>query len=151
MIHLRSATFRAPRSGPRDFPFDRSAFFAELISECKSDEYRSKLGAAACVQSADDLLPLGNKIDALNSVPTAIASFALTPDSYEEAIGNVILLGGDTDTLAAMAGAISGAYLGVKRLPARLVDLLETSPKGREYLRWLAAKLHETYRLRYTN
>ena len=131
--------------------FDRSAFFAELISECKSDEYRSKLGAAACVQSADDLLPLGNKIDALNSVPTAIASFALTPDSYEEAIGNVILLGGDTDTLAAMAGAISGAYLGVKRLPARLVDLLETSPKGREYLRWLAAKLHETYRLRYTN
>ena len=42
----------------------------------------------------------------MHSVPTAIASFALTPDSFEETIGNVILLGGDTDTLAAMAGSM---------------------------------------------
>jgi hypothetical protein len=39
-----------------------------------------------------------------------------------------------TDTLAAMAGAISGAYVGAARLPARLVYLLESRPKGRTYL-----------------
>src|SRR5215831_3571135 len=88
-----------------------------------------------------ELAPLGNRIAALESVPAALASFALTPESYAEAVGNVILLGGDTDTLAAMAGALAGAYLGAERLPQRLVGLLESSPKGRAYLVELADNL----------
>ena len=44
-----------------------------------------------------------------------------------------------------MAGALSGAYLGVNRLPSRLVGLLESSPKGREYIRQLARNLFSTY------
>lgn len=51
-----------------------------------------------------ELAWLGNGIEALESVVTSIAGFALTPDSFEQTIGNVILLGGDTGTLAAMAG-----------------------------------------------
>ena len=47
-------------------------------------------------------------------MPTALASFALTPTRISDTVGNVILLGGDTDTLAAMAGALSGAFLGVR-------------------------------------
>lgn len=80
---------------------------------------------AAAVESPEGLAALGNRIDALHSVPTAIASFALTPDSFGDTIGNVILLGGDTDTLAAMAGAISGAYLGLTGIPAPLLARLE--------------------------
>lgn len=125
--------------------FDRDAFFDTMIAACVSDEYRSKLEAAARVQSPADLAAMGNEIEALHSVPTAIASFALTPESYESTIGNVILLGGDTDTLAAMAGALSGAYLGADRLPARLVGLLETGPKGRAYIQSLAARLLTVY------
>jgi ADP-ribosylglycohydrolase len=86
---------------------------------------------------------LGNGIQELDSVPTALASFALTPNSYIETVGNVILLGGDTDTLAAMAGALSGAFLGVPGIPARLIGLLESSPKGRDYLIHLADQLHD--------
>jgi poly(ADP-ribose) glycohydrolase ARH3 len=78
-------------------------------------------------------------------VPTAIASFALTPESFEMTISNVIFMGGDTDTLAAMAGALSGAYVGYNRLPVRLVSLLENSPKGKEYLRRLAGQLFTVY------
>jgi len=63
------------------------------------------------VRSPDELATLGNRIEALESVPTAIASFGLAPESFEETIANVIFLGGDTDTLAAMAGAVAGAYL----------------------------------------
>jgi poly(ADP-ribose) glycohydrolase ARH3 len=121
--------------------FDRALFFGELQSACASGEYRAKLEAAARVQSADDLAALGNRIYALESVPTAIASFALAPESYVDAVANVIFLGGDTDTLAAMAGALSGAYLGVERLPTCLVGLLESSPKGRTYLTDLADQL----------
>ena len=97
------------------------------------------------MQTPDALAQLGNRIEALFSVPTAIASFALTPDSYAATIGNVILLGGDTDTIAAMAGALAGAFLGVNAIPQRLLALLENSPKGRAYIADLADHLYSVY------
>jgi poly(ADP-ribose) glycohydrolase ARH3 len=126
--------------------FDRDAFFARLLAACQSTQYQAKLAQAAQVVTAQELAQLGNGIEALESAPTAIACFGLTPDSYEETIGNAIFLGGDTDTIAAMAGAISGAYLGIERLPRRLIDLLETSPQGRRFLFELADRLFERYR-----
>lgn len=122
--------------------FNREVFFAGLLATCVSHDYRAKLGHAMKVRTADELADLGNRIEALHSVPTAIASFALSPDSYEETISNVIFLGGDTDTLAAMAGALSGAFLGATQLPNRLVNLLESSPKGRAYIQGLAQRLY---------
>jgi poly(ADP-ribose) glycohydrolase ARH3 len=125
--------------------FDRTAFFDALLQACQSEEYRAKLEEAARVQAPDDLAGLGNRIEALHSVPTALASFALTPESFEATVSNVIFLGGDTDTLAAMAGALSGAYVGAVQLPGRLVGLLESSPKGRAYLQQLAGQLFAVY------
>ena len=125
--------------------FDRAGFFAELLGACRSDEYRAKIEAASSINGPEDLAGLGNRIEALHSVPTAIASFALTPESFETTICNVIFLGGDTDTLAAMAGALSGAYVGARRLPGRLVGLLESSPKGRTYLKRLSEQLFSIY------
>ncbi len=128
--------------------FDRAAFFADLLSACGSASYRGKLEEAAGVQSPEGLAPLGNCIEALHSVPTAIAAFALTPESYEMTISNAIFLGGDTDTIAAMAGTLSGAYLGAAGLPQRLVSLLESSPKGRAYLVELSGQLFAAYQRR---
>ena len=76
--------------------FDRDAFFAGLLAACTSPEFRQKLERAARVQSPEELAELGNRIEAVLSVPTAIASFALTPESYASTIGNVIFL----DTVA---------------------------------------------------
>jgi poly(ADP-ribose) glycohydrolase ARH3 len=125
--------------------FDHAGFFAELLAACESTSYRARIEEASHVRSPEELARLGNRIEALESVPTAIASFALTPESYEQAVSNVIFLGGDTDTLAAMTGALSGAFLGAGRLPARLVSLLESSPKGRDYLVELAEQLLAVY------
>jgi poly(ADP-ribose) glycohydrolase ARH3 len=124
-------------------PLDREAFFQRLLGACVSAEFRHKIEQASQARSAADLAGLGNGIAAVESVPTAIASFALTPDSYADTIGNVILLGGDTDTMAAMAGALAGARLGLGAVPARLVELLESSPKGRDYILQLADRLHD--------
>jgi poly(ADP-ribose) glycohydrolase ARH3 len=122
-------------------PFDRQAFFARLLDACVSPEFRGQLERAAAVRSPDELSELGNRIEAVYSVPTALASFALTPDDFAATIGHVIFLGGDTDTIAAMAGALSGAYLGSQGVPRRLVDLLENSPKGGQYLLGVADRL----------
>jgi poly(ADP-ribose) glycohydrolase ARH3 len=124
---------------------DRGAFFDDLLTACESEPYRTKLRAAAGVRDSSELAALGNRIEALESVPTALASFALAPDSYDAVVSNAIFLGGDTDTLAAMAGALSGAFLGLSRLPRRLVGLLESSLKGRAYLIELAEALFRTY------
>jgi len=46
------------------------------------------------------------------SVPHAIVCF-LEADSFEDAIRNAVSLGGDSDTIGAMAGAIAEAYYGI--------------------------------------
>lgn len=125
----------------RQTRFDRAAFFADLLAVSESAVYREKLELASRVETPNELAALGNTIEALHSVPTAIASFAWSPESFEDTVGRLIFLGGDTDTMAAMAGALSGAYLGTTRLPGRLIDLLEDGPQGRSYLRQLAERL----------
>lgn len=50
-------------------------------------------------------------VTAAGSVPESIISF-LDADSYEAAVRNAVSLGGDTDTMACMAGAIAEAYFG---------------------------------------
>lgn len=67
---------------------------------------------------------LGNGIRAHESVPTAIYCFLRaqneipvveTENSFRRTIQYAITLGGDTDTIACMAGALAGAYLGDRK------------------------------------
>jgi poly(ADP-ribose) glycohydrolase ARH3 len=124
-----------------DRNFQRSRFFMALHTACQSHEFRSKLNAASAAVTLADAASLGNGIEAVNSVPTAICIFSLNPNSYIDTVGSAILLGGDTDTIACMAGAISGAFLGVRAVPHGLLNRLEESPKGRTYIRRLAGEL----------
>jgi poly(ADP-ribose) glycohydrolase ARH3 len=124
---------------------DRSLFFESLATRCTSLEYSGPLRRAASVNQTRDLGLFGNGIEATSSVVTAVASFGLTPDSYSATIGNAILLGGDTDTIAAMAGAISGAYLGAAAIPGHLLERLENRSQGRSDIERLAKELYQTY------
>lgn len=56
---------------------------------------------------------------AFETVPTAFYCFLRSPDDLVETILSSIVAGGDTDTRACIAGAISGAYNGVGALPTR--------------------------------
>jgi ADP-ribosylglycohydrolase len=62
----------------------------------------------------------------LPSVAWSLYAFFRTPDDWWEVVCTAIEPGGDTDTMAAMAGAIAGARLGRRALPdtllARLTD-----------------------------
>jgi poly(ADP-ribose) glycohydrolase ARH3 len=80
---------------------------------------------------------LGHGIEAFNSVPTAIFSFLAHTQDFASTVIYAVSLGGDTDTIASMAGAISGAYLGIDALPLEWQSKLE----NREYISSLADKL----------
>jgi poly(ADP-ribose) glycohydrolase ARH3 len=135
------ATALAVRGGP----FDRRAFYRTLADACREEEFRWQLRAARGLRFGDSLAFLGNGLPAHRSVVTAIACFTTCPTSFEHCVESAIALGDDTDTLAAMAGALSGARLGVRAIPTRFIDALETGTKGGDYIRRLAEDLFERH------
>jgi poly(ADP-ribose) glycohydrolase ARH3 len=129
----------------REEGFDRKSFYRTLLEHCRSEEFRWALEAAAKLRRRHSLGFLGSSLEAHRSVVTAIACFSAGPDSFEEVVARAVSLGDDTDTLAAMAGALAGAHLGESALPAGLLEQLEDGPAGRTHIRDLARRLHEHY------
>jgi poly(ADP-ribose) glycohydrolase ARH3 len=121
--------------------FNRHDFLAKLTDFVAETVYRKKLKIIEGLVEKPDrdrvVRELGHGIEAFNSVPTAIYSFLSQPHSFAQAVFNAISLGGDTDTIGAMTGAISGAYLGVDAVPAEWRDRLE----NRWYIEELGEKL----------
>ena len=117
------------------------AFLKELKDFTINDVYRRKLETAERLLGEKDRLrvikELGNGIEAHNSVPTAIYSFLHCPQSFEKSLFYAVSLGGDADTIGAMTGAISGAYVGIESVPERWKARLER----RGYIEELAEKL----------
>ena len=64
-------------------------------------------------KTLDSVRP-GHKFDVTcqGTVPIAVRAF-LEAEDYEDAIRNAVSMGGDSDTLACIAGSIAGAYYGV--------------------------------------
>jgi ADP-ribosylglycohydrolase len=65
---------------------------------------------------------VGTSIATQESVPAAFAILALHPDDPWQACLTAASLGGDSDTIAAMTGAIAGACHGMDRWPADAVQ-----------------------------
>jgi len=58
---------------------------------------------------------------ARNTVPQAIIAF-LEGDDYESTIRKAISIGGDSDTIACMAGGIAQAYYGIENIPDTILE-----------------------------
>jgi len=118
-------------------------FLARLDEFIHHEVYKQKLAKVEVLLNELDrarvVAELGNGIEAFNSVPTAIYSFLSHSRSFQEAILFAVSLGGDTDTIGAMTGAISGAYLGVGSVPGEWLVKLE----NRLHMEELAEKLYE--------
>jgi poly(ADP-ribose) glycohydrolase ARH3 len=131
--------------------FDRESFYLALMSRATTEEFRWHLGIAAKLRPGDPVSGLGSTLHAHRSVVTAMACFAGAPDDFESAVGLAIGLGDDTDTVAAMTGALVGAFAGRAAIPPRLLEKLEDGPaKGRSYIASLASHLFERHEARGT-
>ena len=121
--------------------FSRSDFLEKLSTYVEQDIYQQRLKKVLALLTEQNkgkiVAELGNGIEAFNSVPTAIFSFLLHHDSFSEAVLYAVSLGGDTDTIGAMTGAISGAYLGIESIPDSWKEKLENMP----YIEELAEEL----------
>ena len=121
--------------------FSPSSFLDELMGFTRVDAYREKLEKAKALLESDDkreiIESLGNNVEALNSVPTAIYCFAKHYQSYVKAVLYAVSLGGDTDTIGAMTGAIAGAHHGLEKIPENWREKLEK----KDYIEKLANEL----------
>ena len=70
----------------------------------------------------------------INSVPQAIFAF-LESNSFEETIRNAISIGGDTDTIACIAGSLAESYYGI---PQELLE--QVKPYLKDYMKELLDK-----------
>ena len=123
-------------------PFEPLSFASRLLDSITEDTYRKKIGIFSTLLARPDdrkrvVRELGHGIEAFNSVPTAIFAFLANHQDFASAVIYAISLGGDTDTIASMAGAIAGAYLGVDALPTDWLGRLE----NQDYIFSLAERL----------
>jgi poly(ADP-ribose) glycohydrolase ARH3 len=124
------------------FPHDE--FIKNLVGFTRTVEMKEKM---LMVQKliADDVLPshaadyLGRSVAVHESLPFALYSFIRHVHSFEDCLFCAILNGGDRDTLGAMAGAVSGAYLGIESIPRTWRHKLENG----SHIESLAIKLSE--------
>ncbi len=77
------------------------------------------------------------------TVPAALFCWLRFPGDFRAAIESVIRLGGDTDTTAAITGALAGAQLGAKAIPAEWLDGLCDWPRSRAWIERLAERAAE--------
>jgi len=80
------------------------------------------------------------------SVLWSLYSFLRTPDDYLATICTAISAGGDVDTTAAMAGAISGAYLGIGAIPSHFSS--DITDRGTWRYDDLVELAHQCYEIR---
>lgn len=108
---------------------DAAAGIAGCREHLETPEFRSALDRA--IELADTEDPgqigrtLGNGVAAIGSVPTALACFLGSPDDPRGVFVRAVTAGGDTDTIAAMAGAMAGARVGAAGLPGALLARVE--------------------------
>jgi ADP-ribosylglycohydrolase len=77
----------------------------------------------------------------LHTVPVAIQVWMLHPTDFRSAIQGVIRCGGDTDTAAAITGALVGIQVGQNGIPAAWLDDLAEWPRTTAWMRALAERL----------
>lgn len=122
--------------------WDSYAFLEKLMGFTSNETYRRKLKKAVELlkEGADRrkvVKELGNSVEAHNSVLTAVYCFLRNWGNFKDAVTYAVSLGGDTDTIGAMTGAISGAYHGVEAIPEQWRNKLER----RAYIEKLAEDL----------
>lgn len=122
--------------------FPREKFIGRLIDSARTGEIREKMilvrdmiGDNAPPEEAAHAI--GRTVAVHESMPFAVYSFMRNAESYSACLFDSVLHGGDRDTLGAMAGAISGAYLGIDAIPFIWKKRLENLA----YIERLAAEL----------
>jgi poly(ADP-ribose) glycohydrolase ARH3 len=106
-----------------------------IMKHMNTDTMREKIRDVARLLQRDHcdreevINVLGNGVLTEQSVPTALYVFLKYGSDFIDAMNYSISLGGDTDTISAMTGALCGALLSYEALPSECVRGLENAER----------------------
>lgn len=105
-----------------DTPLDPDQFLSELGSHAVTETFAAALARVRdavrrALPPRQTGIEVGHDVTAAGSVPSAVTAFLQHPEDVVDALRFAIEAGGDTDTIAAMTGAIVGARCGAHAIP----------------------------------
>lgn len=115
-----------------------SQFIAQGWSECARSLKAVERALADPKPELDPCDQVGSGWIAEEALAASLLSFLLFPDSPVDALNRAAVSRGDSDSIAAITGAFSGAYLGFDAFPASWYGVIET----RARLDALSSALH---------
>lgn len=128
--------------------FDPNEALDTLSATAREEVLREKL--ALVRRGIDENWPdeeaarrLGTGVRTAEAVPAALWVICRYGSEPEECIVRAVSLGGDTDTIGAMAGAVVGALHGAGWIPGRWFGAMENGPDGRDAIIEAARRLAE--------
>lgn len=148
-----AAAWAAERPRPE---LNAAEFFAHAAHE--TPEHWRQLPVFQNLLIARDALAAGKTIDDLilalglkrgvsgyiaHTVPVALFAFFRHPDDYRAAVESVIRRGGDTDTVAAITGALVGARVGKAGIPGEWLRRFADWPRSAAWIEALGRRLAE--------
>jgi ADP-ribosylglycohydrolase len=106
-----------------------AALHKGLVATLPDSRVRDRLQAVAELGSHATVATVAAAFGAsgyvVDTVPIALtAAWNMAERSFEETLDELQAVGGDADTIGAIAGQVAGARLGAEALPARLLDAL---------------------------
>jgi ADP-ribosyl-[dinitrogen reductase] hydrolase len=112
----------------------KEAAYARAVRRCRDPEVLAMLADHRCFEPVAGL-------DAVLATHAAVSLF-LRGRNLEEILVSAVNLGGDTDTIGAMAGALAGACYGLPAIPERWLSKLEGLPvvMGSAWRLWVASR-----------
>ncbi len=102
------------------------------------DPHEKVAGVLGRVADGGDPAALSNSGYVVHTLEAGLFH-GLTASSAEAAIVDAVMMGGDTDTIGAVAGAVAGGRFGAAALPDRWVDTLDVGDELAELSETLAA------------
>ncbi|NVB82580.1 MAG: ADP-ribosylglycohydrolase family protein [Kofleriaceae bacterium] len=75
-----------------------------------------------------------------HTVPVCLHAWLRSPRAFRRAVGDVVMLGGDSDTTGAIVGALAGASAGESGIPPEWLAIVDF-PRSVRWIRELAARL----------
>lgn len=112
---------------------DVAALLSTVAGNLRSPRLVTAVDAVAASlgedEPADVARRTGTGIAAAEAAPAALSAFLHHPDDPVAAISFAVAMGGDTDTVATMAGCLAGALVGERGLPRGLVARLEAATR----------------------
>ena len=125
-------------------------FLTASAQNLAGEELRTRVAAASsalasgmtCTEFADSQNWSTGVTGYVNhTVPAALYCWATSPHDLRCCVENSVRLGGDSDSVAAIAGAICGANLGADAVPADWLHTLSEWPRSTDWMGELTAAL----------